>query len=220
MKANYTFTSNENTINLNDFQPRKDEVLTSFINQHSNKKIFYLQKFKEGFMHGSLFSYILYSPAINFFLDESASLSENVTLENGQPKDIEKIKNLLIKHNTDNIIFQPEALVNFEKYTAEITKNGFSFQVYIQDNLIAHASVAKIKDTIFWNQEIYVLLRFIVDEKHRKEGIQNFLMNKIKEQIPPNSPLCLQVFPNNSSALKYFLRNMNVQIAFEKWMVN
>lgn len=220
IQPQFIFHEKNNTVNITDFSPRTTDALSNFLKFHLGKVIFYLQKVKEGFSAGKLYSYILYSPSIKFYPRQS-KIDPRFSIEEGSAlKRMEQVKDLALKNNQDEVIFPSEMLERFDENTNLIENKGFCFQVFEKDRLVAHASVVKVSDAIFNHAEIYVILRLVVDEPYRKFNLQDTLMEKIAEKIPAGSPVYLQVFPHNERALKFFLRRMNVTIHFEKWKLH
>lgn len=213
----FKFQEKDGVINLTDFAPRSASTLKRFANEHKGKQIFYLQKHKEGFNLGEAYSYLLYSPAIKFLL-RPGSLPDGVILEEGKAIErMDAVKELAIRNNTNNVIFHPDLLQQFNTNTPLIEKSGFCFQVLDGPKVVGHASVVKVPDQTFGNKEVYVLMRFIVDQQYRSDKIKEVLMAKIAEKLPKNVPLYLQVFPHNDVAIRFFLRRMNVVTFYEKW---
>lgn len=215
----YKFQEKDGVINLTDFLPRSSATLEAFVNEHQGKKIFYLQKSKEGFTLGKIYSYLLYSPSIKILL-RPGSLPDGLVIEEGQAiQRMDDVKELAIRNNKDNVIFHPEMLAQFNTNTPMIEKAGFCFQVLDGKKVIGHASVVKVADATFGNSEVYAGLRFIVDEPYRSDKIKEVLLARVVERLPENAPLYIQVFPDNEVAIRFFLRRSNLVTYYEKWKI-
>jgi hypothetical protein len=218
----YIFQESEDkkTITLFDFLPRSKTTLDSFVEEHKSKSLFYFQKPHEGFDVGTLYSYVLYAPKIEFKPRICAASTFNYFIEKGIPQDkFEAVKDLAIAHNENEVIFPNTFLEKFKTNSILITEQDLSVQIYDHDKLIGHASVVKTNFPLFHDKNLYLLMRFIVHRDYLSTSIKEVLMEQIAKYLPLDSALCLQVFPNNQKALRFFLRRMNVAIVSEKWRV-
>jgi len=221
MSEPYKFNSfgKEGALHLTSFSPRSKAALDYFIKKNSNKKIFYLQKQNEGFLVGEKYSYILYANQVQFYL-RTSDLEAKFHFEEGiEENQTPALKDLLIKNNENNIMFAPEMLKSFENNTKLVIEKGHSCQAYHNSKIVGHVSLIRMADPIFGNAEITVLLRLVVDKEYRNTGIKERLMGFVSQKVDINTPMYLQVFPNNYAALRFFLRRTNAVIFWERWRV-
>lgn len=185
-----------------------------------NNNIYYYKKINDECSIGSLFSYTLYSPQIEIFHKFKDQVHNAFSIERGYPADnYSEVKRLAIEYNKDEIIFPKTYIEQFKKNSLLISQNDFSIQVYDINKLVRHASVLKNKFQPFKDDPLYLLMQFIVHEDYRHTVVKEILLYEIKNFIPKNAALYLQVFSNNQKALNFFLKRMNVSITYEKMVI-
>lgn len=217
-KYNFQYSPDKTEVTLFDFNPKIQSTLDSFIRDNKFERLFYFQNNTQSNLSGEIYSHFYYSKDVR--IDFRNTESKNFIIEKGVPADgFEGLKQFAISLNKDEVIFPMSYIDKFKKNSLDIKETDLSIQIYSNNDLIGHASVIKTANHFLGNENLFLLMRFLVHENFRKTEVKEMLLREISYFLPPKANLFLQVFPKNKVAINFFQKRLHVDLAFTKMLI-
>lgn len=218
-KYNFQYSADQTEITLFDFKPNNQETFENFVKNNKFERLYYFQNDLDSNLGGKIYSYIYYGKNLN--IKYSLTNDNNFVIEKGIPKNgFDQLKQFAINLNKDEIIFPMNYIHKFKKNSLDIKKSDLSIQIYLNNEIIGHASVIKTTNPLIKDENLFLLMRFLIHEDFRRTDVKEILLREIANYLPPESSLFLQVFPKNTIAINFFKKRLLVNLAYTKMLIS